>query len=129
MTISREKGGFTLAELVIALLLLSVGLLGLAATTAFMVRQTTLGRMTTERAMARHDVVERIRSLPFDSVDAGSRSVGAYGVSWSLAQHQTDRKTVLLITRGPGLAPGEGRMPVVSRDVADTLTMNLLAIR
>jgi prepilin-type N-terminal cleavage/methylation domain-containing protein len=76
----RSRAGFTMIEVIIAITVLAVGVLGLAGTTAYIVRQVTLADVMTERTAALQTVIERVQAMPFDSVSAGSDSVGSFAV-------------------------------------------------
>ncbi|MBT8337539.1 MAG: hypothetical protein KJO11_13110 [Gemmatimonadetes bacterium] len=100
-------GGFTIIELIVALLVFTIGVLGLAATTSFVVRQTTLSEITTERAAAVQQVVERLKATDYDNVSAGSDDVGPFAVLWTVSTGNRS-KMVLIKTTGPGLVTGSG---------------------
>lgn len=99
--------GFTLVELLVALVIFTVGVLGLAVTTSFVVRQTTLAEITTERSAAIQDVVERMKATDYDQLANGSATVGPFAVSWIVSQGNRS-KLVLIKTVGPGLVTGAG---------------------
>ena len=61
----RRDGGFTLIEVLIAIVILSVGLLSLAQMMVLATRSNTLsGRMTSSAALAREQL-ERLKAAPF----------------------------------------------------------------
>ncbi len=61
----RREGGFTLIEVLIAIVILSVGLLSLAQMMVLATRSNTLsGRMTSSAALAREQL-ERLKAAPF----------------------------------------------------------------
>lgn len=108
-----NRGGFTLVEVIIAIIILAVGLMGMAGTTALVVRQITLADVATERAAAVQSTIERLRALPFDSVSNGSQTIGIYQMSWTVTTFQNQWKVVDLISNGPGMAT-RGGFPVLS---------------
>lgn len=116
---AAQAGGFTIVEIVVALILLTVGVLGLAGTTIWVVRQTTLGEVTTERTVALQSVIERLRALPYDSVADGSTTEGQFDVAWTVTS-ESRSKAIQLITTGPGLASGSSGPPQLKQSVADT---------
>lgn len=119
----RRRGGFTIIEVIIAMIILTIGVLGLAGTTAFFVRQVTQSDLMTERSAAFQTIVDRLQSLPYDSVSAGADSVGIYAVTWSSVDNGSQNKTVTLITIGPGT---RGAPPTNDPQVTDTFTFRIL---
>ena len=120
-----KRSGFTLVETMIAIIILAVGLLGMAGTTALVVRQITLADVATERSAAVQSSLERLRALPFDSVVNGSQTVGIYQISWTVTTFQKQWKVVRLITTGPGMATAGG-FPALSPSVPDTITYRII---
>lgn len=114
-----------MVEVIVAVVILALGLLGMAGTTAAVVKQLTLADVTTERTTALQTTIERLRALPYDSLEAGSDSVGAYDVSWSVTEG-TQWKVVDIITVGPGLKAASAGFPTLERSVADTFVYRVL---
>lgn len=118
--------GFSLIELVVAVLVLAVGVLGFAGMTSYQVRQTTLADMQTERSVALVSALEHLNALPYDSVVNGSDSVGRYEVAWTVGTPFPASKVVFVVTTGPGLSSRGATMPVFQADVADTFAYTVL---
>lgn len=108
----------------VALIILTVGVLGLAATTVWVVRQSTLAELTTERSAAVQTVVERLRASDYATLASGSDSVGRFDVKWSVVDGNRS-KLVTLVTVGPGLSSGTG-MPSLGGNVADTFDYRIM---
>jgi len=121
---SGGRAGFTLVEIMVALIVLTIGVLGLAATTMFTIRQTTLSELTTKRAAALQTVIEELRSVDYDSVRSGSDSVGSFKVSWSVTDGSRS-KAVEFVTLGPGLR-ATGGQPGIGPSVADTFVYRII---
>jgi type IV pilus assembly protein PilV len=122
-----REGGFSLVELVIAVMILAFGVLSMAATTAFVVRQVTLADVNTERAAAYQTVIERIRATNANTLGGGSQTVGSYAVTWTITDSTTLSKTVRVITQGPGLAKDTSSViPSIQNNVLDTFTILVL---
>ena len=122
-----SRGGFTLVELIVAIVILTVGIVGMGGSTGWAARQVTLSDMTLERTIARQTVVERLKSTDFSSIAAGSESIGNFRIVWTLPQSSSVYKTAQIITTGPGLNPGPGgTLPVLGPGVTDTLTLRIL---
>jgi prepilin-type N-terminal cleavage/methylation domain-containing protein len=122
---SAGRNGFTIIEVIIAIIVLAVGLLGMAGTTALVVRQISLADVATERSAAVQTTLERLRALPFDSVVNGSDSVGIFDVTWDVTTVSNQWKVVELVTTGPGTAY-RGGFPMLARSVPDTFTYRII---
>lgn len=119
------RGGFTIVEIVIAMIVLTIGVLGLAGTTAFVVRQVTLADLMTERAAAFQTTIDRIQSLPFDDVTSGTDSVGIFAVRWVAVNDGAQNKVVTILTAGPGIEPNTA-FPMLGPTVVDTFVFRVL---
>lgn len=117
-----DRGGFTIVELVVSLIILTVGLLAFAGTTIVLIRQVTAAGLATERATAVQTVVERLRALPYDSIGAGSDSLGAFRINWTSTTLGAS-KEVRVVTLGPGPYGSQG---AIRPAVADTFTTRIL---
>ena len=119
-----SRAGFSMVEVIIAMIILTVGVLGLAGTTGYIVRNVTLSDLMTERSAAFQTIVDRIQSLPFDSVGSGTDSVGIFEVQWSSALDGPQNKIVTIVTLGPGL--GGTTFPTNDPQVTDTFQFRVL---
>lgn len=121
-----RRAGFTLIEVMVALIILTVGVLGLASTTIYVVRQTTMAEMATERTAALQTVVERLRASDYDALTSGTDSVGQFDVEWTVSTGNRS-KLVTVVTVGPGMQSGGGSgMPHPSASVADTFAYRIM---
>lgn len=118
------RGGFSLIEVIIAIVILTVGVLGLAGTTAYIVRNITYADLMTERAAAFQTIVDRIQSLPFDDVGSGTDSVGIFAVTWTSALDGPQNKIVEIVTVGPGVTRESA--PANNPQVVDTFSFRVL---
>lgn len=120
----RGEGGFTLVEVIVAVVILSVGILALAGTTGHVFGRLTSAGAKTERSVLHQQMIEEIRALPFDSLKstAQSREIGEYTVTWRVnAQPSTQLKRVEIVTRGPGYPSGSRRIT----DFTDTIYVSV----
>jgi len=69
---SPARGGFTLIEVIFALMILTVGILAVATLSATSIWQTRRGDDLTNSALAASQVLDGVAVLPFDSVPVGS---------------------------------------------------------
>ena len=125
---SGAEAGFSLVELIMAVIVLAFGVVGLATTTLFITRQLTLAEVTTARASAIQSVMEGIRATPYDSLDAGGETIGPLTVTWTATTATAQTKVVQLVAVGPGLAAGSasGPSPTLINDAADTVVYRIL---
>jgi len=118
------RGGFTLVEVVIAVVLLTAGLLALAGGTGHLLTQMSLAEARTARVAAIQEGAERVRAADYTAIastcGSGSLVNGRYTVSCTVPSTLGDRTKVYLISSGPGLKNGRIRNPVV-----DTFTITI----
>jgi prepilin-type N-terminal cleavage/methylation domain-containing protein len=106
------RSGFTLAEVVVAVVVLSVGLLALAGSTALAARMVGLGQQATRAGQAAAARVERLRQVAFSTVPActaaewRSDSAGGGGLSesWDILDEAGPVRRVMVVLRS--LRPG-----------------------
>lgn len=123
----RARGGFTLVELIIAMIVLTAGLLSLAGATAHVVRQVTLADLMTERSFALQSVVEQVQATSFASVGTGIDTVGNFTLTWTSANESAASKIVTVVTSGPGMVTTtEGTFPSLGPDVVDTFAFRII---
>jgi len=122
-----RRGGFTIVEVIIAMVVLALGVLGLAGTTMLVVRQVTLAKVMTERSVALQGVLERLQVMSFDSVGTGSDSAGAFRMTWTSTGETSRSKLVQVITTGPGVKTATGaNFPMLGTGVADTFRFRVI---
>lgn len=119
----RHDSGFTLIEVMIALVITAICLLGLASSSVTALQLVKLADIEAERGFARQEMVETVRSTDFDALGFTSDSVGAYKVWYVPFPHATDpnAKNVWVVTRGPGRL--KGTQGQYGGSVYDTLTI------
>jgi type IV pilus assembly protein PilV len=76
--------GFTLIEVLIALIILSVSLLALASLTAVTTKNNSFGSHMTEAATFAQDKLEELRAIRWDQVGSSNdQKTGSTGVAYS----------------------------------------------
>jgi len=120
----RRSGGFSLVEIVVAMVVLTYGVLGLAGTTLYVVREITIADLATKRTVAVQSVMERTRAFPFDTVGSGIDSVGAYELAWSATAQSSRTKLIRVIATGPGLVTGSSG-PTIAAAAVDTFVFRV----
>ena len=102
MKLTRSKG-FSLIEVMIALVILAVALLALAGLMITTTKNTSFGGHMTEAATFAQDKLEQLRASPWVSIIAGADTqVGATGISyarsWTVAANPTGDQRWVTIT-------------------------------
>ena len=122
---TRPRAGFSIIELVMALIVLAFGVVGLATTTLFITRQLTLAEVTTARATAARSVMERIRAT---LIDSGGDTIGPMVISWTVTATTPQTTTLGIVTLGPGLTSISQTQsaPTLGASIADTLVYKVL---
>lgn len=117
MKIQNSGAGFTIVEVLIAIVILAVGMLALATTSIFATTQVRVADLKTEQSLAVQQVIEQLRSVPFDAllarVETDAEQVGSFEVWWTLTPQTRFLTQVTLFTRGPGYRSGVGWQPAV----------------
>ncbi len=76
------RAGFTLPEVLVAILVLTTGILGLAASGTFLVRQTREARTLVDAAILAGSVLDSLRSIPCSAVGNGAAVHGPVSLRW-----------------------------------------------
>jgi type IV pilus modification protein PilV len=87
---SGKRAGFTLVELLVAMMVFAVGMLGLAATAASVTRMMGGARRQTIASTVAQGRLEKLRSSPCATLTSGSETVRGITNTW----------TITAVTRG-----------------------------
>lgn len=126
MTTARQQPGFSLVEVIIAMMILSVGVLAMGASTGHVMAQIQAAELRTERMGAVRETAELLRSTDWGSLEAACTSASDnfgtenYSVACTVDQAEKDLKRVEMITVGPGFRSGR-----FATTVADTFTISI----
>lgn len=120
----NNNGGFSLVEVIIAMMVLSFGLLAMAASTGYVATQLRSTTFDTQRTLARQQVVEQLRSTVFTSIASNTtgQTVGRYTVRWNVTNLNVAQRRVQIITQGPAYRTGRGSRVTVSDTATITIT-------
>lgn len=119
-----RQNGFSLVEIMIATMILSFGLLAMAASTGYVSRQLGSSIFDSQRTHAKEQIIERLRGTAYTSVldNNTPTAVGRFSMTWQITLG-TNYKTVRLVTSGPGYRGGRAaRVTVV-----DTMNFMILS--
>ena len=81
---NTKDGGFTIIEVVVAVLLLTVGVLGLASTSGAVKRMIGQCKRFTQVGVLASERMDILRGLPCDSLTDGSENRGRFQVTWQI---------------------------------------------
>lgn len=122
MIILAPRAGMSLVEVIVAMLILTLGVLAVAATTGFIFAQLRDASATAGSATAVQDVVERLRATPFDQIasrpENQAETVGRYRVWWT-ARPTENLVELEVVVEGPG-GTRAGGADVLRRDTVVT---------
>ena len=95
--------GFSLAEVVVAVVLFSVGILALTGTSGAIARMTGLGRHASASAILASSRLERLRAAPcLPGATAGSASGGRFFEQWTAAPDGAGRALRVIVSYDDG---------------------------
>ena len=89
------QAGFSITELLMAIIIISVGVVGFASAVGLASTELWIGRRDTEVALLVTDQLEELKSRDYAAVVPGARTVGDYQLAWDV--QGTDRKKVILV--------------------------------
>jgi len=82
---TKSNSGFTLVEVIIAIVVLTVGLLGLASTAAVVTRMIGQGQRYSEAAAIASERFEILRAQSCPSMAAGSETKDQFSLRWTVS--------------------------------------------
>ena len=96
------RAGFTLPEVLLATMLLSLGLGALASAATYIAAESADARRLAEAAQVVSSALDSLRSAPCATLSGGARSSGSTNVSWtvSLAHNARAVHAALVTTHG-----------------------------
>ena len=104
MNLKKDNQGYTLIEVLIALVIFAIGFLSLASTQIKSITQNASARTHTEATAIAVESLERLISLPYDHSDLSqednphSMSAGEYTIEWNVRDNVpvTAAKTIIV---------------------------------
>lgn len=105
-----ERNGFSLIEVIIAMLILSVAVLAMGASTGYIFAQVRGAELRTERTMAVRQAAERMRAVPWTTLSTECASflleAGEYTVTCEFGTGSANLARLQLISEGPAYTVG-----------------------
>ncbi len=103
MKLLRNSKGFTLLEILMAVIILSISLLALAGLMSLTTRNNSYGNHVTEAATFAQDKLEELRAVPWANIVTGNDlrkgSTGInYSRNWNVAPNAADSLRTVTVT-------------------------------
>lgn len=93
----KNRQGFTILEVLIAIMVLTVGILGLTTTAALVTRMIGQGQRYSEVSTVAAERFERMRSRPCNTLSNGSATQGPYALSWTVVTPATGNSRAVTV--------------------------------
>jgi prepilin-type N-terminal cleavage/methylation domain-containing protein len=94
----KGERGFTIVEVLVAIMILSVGIMGLVTTAGLVTRMIGQGQRYTEASALANERVELLRTSQCAAVGSGSETRGAYQISWRVVAVAGDKGRSIQVT-------------------------------
>ena len=116
----KNREGFSLVEIIVAMVILAFGMLAMAASTGYIAGQMRASAFDTKRNIARQQVIEQLRGTFWASIATNTTglAVGPYTVTWAITSQTNVNKRLNIITSGPGY--GRSASKAAQTTVVDT---------
>jgi type IV pilus modification protein PilV len=93
----NKESGFTLVELMIAVFVLSVGILAMMIMQVTSIRTNSSARRLTESAVVASDRIEKLMRVSYQEVESGKAEAGRYTITWTVSDPDDPIKNVRTI--------------------------------
>ena len=97
-----SRRGFSLVEVMVAIVILATGILALAATSASVTRLISQGGSLGASAVAAEGQFELLRATPCGSLANGSTTAGKYTLAWTIASSNLLRTATVTVQYSTG---------------------------
>jgi len=81
---TRDNAGFTIIEILVAIIVLTIGLLGLVSTAGLVTRMIGQGQRYTVASTLASERFEILRAEGCPAAGTGSETRGTYGITWTV---------------------------------------------
>ncbi len=97
------QGGFTITELLVSVIIVSIGVVGFTSAVGLASTELWLGQRDSEISMLVADQLEQLKAMGHDAVQPGQRVEGSYQLDWSVAGSNPKRVVMTVeYSRGNG---------------------------
>ena len=98
---TRGRDGFTVIEVIIAIVILSVGIIALASTAGLVTRMVAQGQRYSEAAQLANRRFELLRAESCTTLAAGSTTSGQFTETWTIATVGTGGRRFTVVVVSP----------------------------
>jgi prepilin-type N-terminal cleavage/methylation domain-containing protein len=106
----QERNGFSITEILISIVIIAVGVIGLASAVSFAATELWYGDRDTHLSMLITDQMERLKAAGYDAVTPGQRSEAGYVLEW-IVEGSAPKKVIL--TAGYRSRDGQARADTI----------------
>lgn len=100
LSAARGGEGFTLTELLISIVIISVGIVGFASAIGLASMEMWYGRRDTDISMLVTQRLERLKATPYASLQSGEQTEGDIRLSWVVEGSQSKKITLAVDYHG-----------------------------
>jgi type IV pilus assembly protein PilV len=93
----RNNKGFTLIEIMVAIFILVVALLGVAGVTVSVINGNAFSKDITSATTLAQDKIEELKDTAYGSIVSGSDTSSIYTRTWTVTSPITDSKTIVVV--------------------------------
>lgn len=98
----KNERGFTIVEILVAVMVLTVGIMGLVTTAGLVTRMIGQGQRFTEASALANERVEVLRTQRCATVGSGTETRGAYQINWRVAAAAGNKaRDIQVVVRSP----------------------------
>ncbi len=123
---TSQRAGFSLIEVIVAMLILTVGVLAMGGATGYILTQVRSAQLRTDRMTAVNQAAEQLRAIAWNDLESACAGDGfdvpPYAVSCHVSQPQgvLHLKRIDLVSTGPGFRGGR-----VVQSLTDTMVIGI----
>lgn len=114
--ILQDRTGFTITELLVSVVIVSIGVVGFVSAVGLASTELWFGRRDSEISMLVADQLEQIKAMGYDAAQPGVRTQGSYRLAWSVAGNNPKRVVLVVeYPRSDGGTQGDTLVTYITR--------------